>query len=176
MDSPLQPRRPTASARFTGLLAALIVVGAGCGSPAGHGHPAVAAGTTAALPPSPCTVVPAADVARITHLAATATITRHGRGLCEYGAFESGNGVLIGVGRVSRAKFDAGLRAARSRGAQCDDLSIGEAAYGCWSAPGTYGAALVYVHGVVIVVEVNRAFPGQPAATRALAQLAASRY
>src|SRR5579864_6279957 len=91
MGPPLQSGRTTASMRFIGLLAAVIMTAAGCGSPAGHGHPALTAGTTAAGWPDPCTAVPATDVVRITHLAAAATITRHGRGLCEYGAADSGN-------------------------------------------------------------------------------------
>ena len=175
MDSPLQSRRPAASVRFTGLLAAVIVIVTGCGSPAGHGHPALTTGTTAASWPDPCTAVPAADVVRITHLAAAATITVHGRGLCEYGAAESGNGVIFGVGPFSRASFDAGLRAARSRGANCADLRIGEAAYGCFSTS-SYEVVNVYEHGLALTVQVTRAGPDQPAETRALAQFAASMY
>jgi len=161
--------------RFIRLLAAVIMTAAGCGSPAGHGHPSPTAGTTAAVWPDPCTAVPAADVVRITHLVAAATITRHGRGLCEYGAAESGNGVIFGVGPFSRALFDAGLRDARSRGAQCTDFRIGEAAYGCFSTS-SYEVVNVYEHGLALSVQVTRASPDQPAETRALAQFAASRY
>jgi hypothetical protein len=175
MDSPVQSRKPTASVRFIGLLAAVIVTAAGCGSSAGHGHPALTAGTTAAAWPDPCTAVPAADVVRITHIAGAVTIIVHDRGLCEYGDKDSGYGVIIGVRPVSRAQFDAGLRDARSRGAQCDELSIGAGAYGCW-ADGSYWAVNVYEHGLVLSVQVTRVGPDQPAETRALAQFAASRY
>lgn len=175
MGPPLQSGRTTASMRFTGLLAAVIMTAGGCGSPAGHGHPALTAGTTPAGWPDPCTAVPATDVVRITHLAAAATITRHGRGLCEYGAAESGNGVIFGVGPFSRALFDAGLRAARGRGARCTDLKIGEAAYGCFSTS-SYEVVNVYEHGLALTVQVTRAASDQPAETRALAQFAASRY
>jgi hypothetical protein len=175
MDISCQSRSPTASVRFIGVLAAVIMIAAGCGSSAGHGHPAVTAGTTSAVTPDPCTALPAADVARIAHLAAAATVTLRGRGLCEYGAAESGNGVIIGVGPYSRAQFDAGLRSARSRGARCIDLRIGEAAYGCGPSS-SYEVVNVYADGLAFSVQVTRAGPDQPAETRALAQFAVSRY
>lgn len=65
MGHPRQSPNTTASMRSIGLLAAVIVTAAGCGSPAGHGHPALTAGATAAVWPDPCTEMPAADVVRL---------------------------------------------------------------------------------------------------------------
>lgn len=168
-----------AAVRFTGLLAAVVVIVTGCGSSAGHGRPALTAGTTAAVTPDPCTVVPAADVARIAHLAApVTTTTAAGPGaakICEYHAAISRDRAIVGALRSSRTEFDTGRRDAQSRGVQCADVSTGEAAYACGD-PGRYVVVNVFVHGLVLSVQVTRAGREQPAETRALAEFAVTRF
>jgi len=167
VDHPFQLPSTTAAVRLTGLLAAVIVIVAGCGSPTGHSGPAP--------PPDPCTVVTAGDVARIARLAAPVTTTTAagpaGEKICEYHAAISGSGAIIAVVRLSHAQFDAGRRNA---GAQCTDLRIGEAAYAC--GPTRSAVVNVFVRGLVLSVQVAQAGPEQPAEIRALAQFAASRF
>jgi len=171
-------RLPTGAAAvlFTGLLAALIMIGTGCGSPAKHTSPAAGAHVT----PDPCKVVTAGVVARIARLTspvtAIATSLHQGAGkTCEYRAASGRDGAIVAVLRASRAYFEAGRRDAQSRGAQCTDLGIGQASYACGD-PRHYVVVTVFVHGLVLSVQATHAGSGQPAQTRALARFAASRF
>ena len=95
--------------------------------------------------------------------------------ICEYHAAISGDGAIVAVARLSRTQFGSGRRDAQSRGAQCADLRIGEAGYICGD-PRHYVVVNVFVHGLVLSVQVTHAGAEQPAETRALAQFAVSRF
>jgi hypothetical protein len=163
-----------------GLVAAVIVIVAGCGSSARHQRPALPAATSAAVMPDPCTVVTADDVTRIARLAApvTTTTTVSGQGVrktCEHYSAITGDGAIVAEVRLSRAQFDSGRRDAQSRGAQCANLRIGEAGYACGD-PRHYVVVNVFVHGLVLSVQVTHADAEQSAETGALAQFAVSRF